>query len=228
MCKKVYWHMLAVALLVAGIAVDAAKLPAEAQPSLRGVQSVILTPMRLHEGWTASTLLNAEISSRDGKSVGLLRNIVFTPTGLPEALVVESKETATVIRVPWREVEPATIPKSTRLRISAEKFRSYGLFPAAQRLGRVPEELLLSNVIGNFVRLSAGFGYGYVKDVVLTQAGRIMAILVMRSARSGGGIVAFNFIGKEIVSSHSGLRLPFVTTQAANRVALKVDIGRYR
>jgi hypothetical protein len=51
----------------------------------------------------------------------------------------------------------------------------------------------ISEVIGEYARLQASQGYGYIKDAVFRKSGKLLAVLVARDTQAGGGTVGFAY-----------------------------------
>lgn len=84
-------------------------------------------------------------------------------------------------------------------------------------------------MIGDYTRLQAGQGYGYVSDLVFSQDGKLLDVLVSRGASAGGGTYAFSYpddTGKWSPGmSYYGL--PYVTGDQATRAGVRVDLSRF-
>jgi sporulation protein YlmC with PRC-barrel domain len=186
----------------------------------------------LHSGIRASGLLNSRIFSRAGEHLGQVRNIVFSDDGSVKAIIAEQAGIGTslefVFRLPWDAVAQPVRPGALIANLSdarSEQFRLFG--EKADHKGDA--EFLATEVVGDYVRLQTGLGYGYVKDVVLAPTGRMIAVLVARDTPMGGGTLAFPFPGRtgRWSADFSYYGLPFVTVEQANDAAVRVDLKRF-
>ena len=71
---------------------------------------------------------------------------------------------------------------------------------------------------------------GLVKDVVFSQQGRMLAVLVARDSAQGGGTIAFPYPGQtgRWSPSASYFGLPFVTGEQAERGGVRIDRRKFQ
>jgi hypothetical protein len=145
-------------------------------------------------------------------------------------LIVEASSSQSqaefVFRVPWQNVGINEIPEKVVADLGTKSPRAE-LFSSKDNTP--PNEFSVTQVIGDYARLQTGFAYGYVNDVVFSDEGRMMAILVIRDSPSGGGTYAFGFprsIGSWNPSA-GYYGLPYVTTEQANAAAIRVDLEHF-
>ncbi|MDA9420724.1 MULTISPECIES: PRC-barrel domain-containing protein [Bradyrhizobium] len=74
--------------------------------------------------------------------------------------------------------------------------REYGLFVDPGQAQDEPHEFSISKVIGDYARLQAGQGYGYVSDLVFDDGGKLAAVVISREASAGGGTYAVPYRAK--------------------------------
>jgi hypothetical protein len=53
----------------------------------------------------------------------------------------------------------------------------------------------VSELIGDYARLSSGVGFGYVTDVVFSRDGQILATLINRDVAYGAGLYGYPYYG---------------------------------
>lgn len=185
----------------------------------------------LYQGWRASRLLDSFILSRDGKRLGQVRNLVVADNGQIEALLAEEAGLGTrpefVFRLPWSRVVKPVQPGAIIADLSDNRRRDFGLFSSTS--DERPPNFLISKVLGDYVRLQTGLGYGYVSDVVFDKHGKMHAILVAREAFAGGGTFAFPYPGQtgRWNAGMSYYGLPYVTLDQANEAGLRVDRTKF-
>jgi sporulation protein YlmC with PRC-barrel domain len=197
------------------------------------VQATPLAADALYRGWRVSRILGKPVTSRSGQELGMVRNLVLADDGSVEALVVEGIGTTRlpefVFRIPWQRIVASDLPRRITADIASGDIPEYGMFPGTPGAATMPSAFRVSAVIGDFARLQAGQGYGYVSDMVFTPDGKLLAILVTRDATGGGGTYAFGYPGTtgrwDPHFSYYGL--PYVTAEQATRAAVRVDHARF-
>jgi hypothetical protein len=139
--------------------------------------------------------------------------------GIPEA----------VYRIPWSNVNLTQGKQGIRVDLSSGERPQYALFPGTEGVPQLPREFRITEIIGDYVRLQTGYGYGSISDAVFTEDGRVAAVLVTRDASSGGGTIAFPFSGYsgQWDPGLSYFGLPFATPSQAAEVGLRVDPKRF-
>ncbi|ANW00924.1 PRC-barrel domain-containing protein [Bradyrhizobium icense] len=191
----------------------------------------------LYAGWRSSQILGSHIFSKKGEYLGRVRNIVVADNGQVRALIAEEAGIGItpefVFRLPWEDVVKPVRGGALIADLTDVRSRQYGLFPLP--LGEPDEnkphveDFLVTKVLGDYARLQTGAGYGLVKDVVFSQHGRMLAVLIARDAAQGGGTLAFPYPGRtgRWSPSASYYGLPFVTAEQADRAGLQVDSKRF-
>jgi hypothetical protein len=192
-------------------------------------QVVPLSADALYRGWRSSRILGADVVSKTGDEFAIVRNILVGHNGQIEALIVEHSASSMgpefVHRIPWNRIELGMLPGKVVADISPRGGQQYPLFAGKER----PNEFPVSEVVGDYARLQAGFAYGYVSDVVFDGSGRLQAVLVTRDAAAGGGTFAFGFpdtTGRwNPAVGYYGL--PYKTVEQASAAAIRVDPVRF-
>ena len=174
---------------------------AHAQQPTLGVEPVVpLSAEVLYQGWRASKVLGQEVKAKDGGKLGTVRNILINQVGHIEALIVEGESLSGrkefVFRIPWRQLNAASLPDSISTDLTRADRPEHGIFSREKKGSPTPDAFALTQVIGEFARLQAGQGFGYVSDVVFSREGAMIAVLVTRDWVAGaGGTYAFGFPG---------------------------------
>lgn len=200
----------------------------------KGAQQIrIISANDLYRGLLASELLSRKIVSRAETILGGVRNLVIGDDGQAKALLVEADRDGAgkefLFRVPWNDADFSSNPDRIVVDIGDARDPRFRLFD--DNGGPLPAEFAVSAVIGDYARLRAGQGYGYVRDIVFDESGRVLAVLVTRDAQAGGGTVAFAFPDTPAQSWNphaSYYGLPYVTLQQAQTAALAVDLTRFQ
>jgi hypothetical protein len=188
-------------------------------------QVVPLTAETVEQGWRATGVLGRHIASPDDRPHGVVRNLIVSSEGRIQALLIEAESAKgeIIYRLPWSDIDPAALPG--RIVADGGARHRQGLFgEQAERKG----EFAVTEVIGDYARLQAGQGYGYVADVVFDRHGRMLAVLVIRGEQAGGGLLAFGFPGStgpwDPEAGYYGL--PYVTSAQADAAAVRVSRER--
>ena len=209
-----------------------ANTPASLQEQRNPLQIVPLSAEELYRGWRASQVLGKPITSNSGNGLGTVRSLILGSDGHIRALVVESGSSTSagefVFRIPWDRVEASRLPGRLIADIAGGDDPAYGIFRNDAQ--RVPTEFAVSEIIGDYARLQAGQGYGYVSDAVFTRGGDLKAVLITREARAGGGTFAFGFPEHPVGRWNAGATyygLPYATAEHADAAALRVDLTRF-
>lgn len=193
---------------------------AAAQPTQQH-QVVPLTAKALYQGWQASRILGKDVLAKSSDKIGTVRNIVIGSKGHIEGLIVESGVSDFVYRMPWDKIDVAQFPAKIVANIPAGGERQLPLFYGTGD----SKEFRITDVVGDYARLQAGFAFGYVSDVIFSPDARMLAVVVLRDASAGGGMYAFGFpsdIGQwNPAAGYYGL--PYVTSEQASNAAIRVD-----
>lgn len=191
----------------------------------------------LYSGWRSSQVLGDRVFSKNGEYLGTVRNIVVADDGKIIALISEEAGIGItpefVFRLSWNDVVKPPHGGVVIADLADVKSKQFGLFPlplnGSEDKKSQGEEFLLSKVLGDYARLQTGAGYGLVKDVVFSQQGRLLAVLVARDASRGGGTLAFSYPGRTGRWSPSAgyYGLPYVTGDEADQAGLRVDLKKF-
>ena len=185
----------------------------------------------VYSGQLASEIISAPVQTKDGRSLGKVRNFVVRDNGKIQSLITEKSGIGTradfVMRIPWNAVERPSNEGSLTVDLAKTESEDFSLFaPSDDEKGK--ESFRVTSVIGDYVRLQTGRGYGYVSDVVFGSEGVMLFILVTRDEKSGGGTFAFPYPGQtgkwDARLSYYGL--PYVTEDQATASAVKVDLKK--
>lgn len=209
-------------LIVSVVSLSLLTLPSPASTAAQSANSLSET---LYDGVRASRLIGSHVFSRESGYLGRVRNLsIREPDGM-EALILERERVGAmgdaVFRVPWDRIAQPIHPGVLIADVADTHAPELGLFPDPKADG---EDFLVSEVLGEYARLQAGQGYGYVKDAVFDASGRLFAVLIARDVQAGGGTFAFAYPGRtgRWSPDMSYYGLPFITAEQANKNALRV------
>jgi sporulation protein YlmC with PRC-barrel domain len=188
---------------------------------------------KLYDGWRASKLIDSHVFSRDAEYLGHVRNAVVADSGQIVALILESEQMLGkdnyVFRVPWDRFSQPLRPGILIADVKDGRANGFGLFLQPGEPNGRRTDFLVTEVLGDRARLKTGQGYGYVEDVVFSQEGTMLAVLVARDAPAGSGTYAFPYPG-ESGRWDAGLSyyaLPYITQDQANKHGYAVDPAKF-
>ncbi|WP_158668250.1 PRC-barrel domain-containing protein [Bradyrhizobium guangdongense] len=188
----------------------------------------------VYSGYRASRLLGSAVFSLKGEYMGAVRNVVMADDGQIMSLLVEGFRTKDepefISRIPFKRVLRPLHEGAIVAEFSDLRSREYGLFVDPGQAQDEPHEFSISKVIGDYARLQAGQGYGYVSDLVFDNGGKLAAVVISREASAGGGTYAFPYPGQTGRWSPklSYYGLPYVTADQANKAGLRLDMREFQ
>lgn len=155
----------------------------------------------LYQGWTASQLFDAEVEGDAGEVVGEIENLVITPRGSVEKIIVESGGWLdlgdTHFAVPWNEVKFTPDLDEVRVPVTEGNLDEYSVFDEEQ-VETDQRAFLATELINDYVTLNNGIGYGMVQDLVISQTGELQAVVVYPDVGYGvGAPYAYPYYGYE-------------------------------
>ena len=188
----------------------------------------------VYDGYRASRLLGSAVFSLKGEYLGAVRNVTMADDGQIVYLLVEGFRTKNepefISRIPFDRVLRPLHQGAIVADFSDLRSREYGLFTEPGDAQAEPHEFSISKVIGDYARLQAGQGYGYVSDLVFDRGGKLAAVVISRGAAAGGGTYAFPYPGQTGRWSPklSYYGLPYVTADQANKAGLRLDMKEFQ
>lgn len=214
-------------------AVSATSITAQEKQVIPQIQPVVpLKPEALYQGWRSAKLIGQDVFSKDGNTLGSVRNIIIDDNGRIQAVIVHATNEETrqdfAYRIPWHSIERRKIPARVVADVSDPRQPAHGMFSDDDTVDK-KDEFRLTEILGEYARLQTGLAYGLVTDVVFTDQGGMLAVLVTRDARGGGGTFAFGFPGTTGRWSPrlSYYGLPYITPEDATAAGLRVDPRRF-
>lgn len=188
----------------------------------------------VYDGYRASRLLGSAVFSLKGEYLGAVRNVILTDDGQIASLLVEGFRTKDepefISRIPFKRVLRPLHEGAIVADFSDLRSREYGLFVDPGQPEAEPHEFSVSKIIGDYARLQAGRGYGYVSDLVFDSGGKLAAVVISREASAGGGTYAFPYPGQTGRWSPklSYYGLPYVTADQASKAGLRLDMKEFQ
>ncbi len=188
----------------------------------------------VYDGYRASRLLGSAVFSLKGEYLGAIRNVILADNGQIVSLVVEGYRTKDepefISRIPFGRVLRPLHEGAVVADFSDLRSREFGLFVDPGQTQAEPHEFSISKIIGDYARLQAGQGYGYVSDLVFDGGGKLAAVVISREASAGGGTYAFPYPGETGRWSPklSYYGLPYVTADQASKAGLRLDMKEFQ
>lgn len=188
----------------------------------------------VYDGYRASRLLGSAVFSLKGEYLGAVRNLIMADNGQIVSLLVEGFRTRNepefISRIPFERVLRPLHQGALVADFSDLRSREYGLFTEPGNAQAEPHEFSISKIIGDYARLQAGQGYGYVSDLVFDHGGKLAAVVISREAAAGGGTYAFPYPGQTGRWSPklSYYGLPYVTADQADKAGLRLDMKEFQ
>jgi sporulation protein YlmC with PRC-barrel domain len=213
------------AVLLSGAAAGSA-LPAAAQETaaVRDDAKVVKLSEfdvdRYKDGaWFADELRDSEVYDREGEQVGTVQSIIMNKEGQVEKLVVETGGFLDVgdkvVAVPWREIDVTPGKKGVVAEnLDADNVKNFSLFNDRESVSTGPRSFRASELQGDFVTLNGGEGYGYVRDLLFDQGGKLQAVVVAPDAASDvDGYRAYPYYGYGFEPGLDNYALPYGTDE---------------
>jgi sporulation protein YlmC with PRC-barrel domain len=181
-------------------------------------------PRDIERGWTITSMLGRPVVARTDTSLGRLKNILVGPGGQIEALVVAGQGRTVSrdfqFRIPWSRVETEEFPQRIVISAAASE-RLGGVYSGTTGARRQTQELPVTELLGDDVRLRSGGVYGYVSDVLFSSEAELIALEVRRNGETYRLPVDNWMIGWSPRSSY--YRLPYDSVSDANRAAIRLS-----
>lgn len=184
-------------------------------------------------GLRAEYILTEEVFGPEGEEIGNVQNVIVSEEGQIVAIIAEVGGfwdiSDTHIAVPWEEV--TLIPDGLKIPVTEENFDTYVLFgensfvtmEGLQQANQVdhslstgPQLWKLTALMGEYVTLDGGVGYGYVDDVIFTKDGKIQGIVTRPTAAMYGyGPYVYPYYGYAWAPYGGAYALPYTAEEVA-------------
>ena len=201
-----YRTIVTTAAVLAGAAGSAWPAMAQETASVRDdAQVVRLSEFDVNKykdgAWFADELRGSKVFGNDNNQVGTVQSIIMNKEGQVEKLVVETGGFLDVgdkvIAVPWSEIdltpnEAGVVAKN----LAAKNVENFSLFNDRESISTGPRSFRASELQGDFVTLKGGEAYGYVRDLLFDQGGKLLAVVVATDvAYDADGYYAYPYYG---------------------------------
>lgn len=136
----------------------------------------------LYKGWSAQALLETKVIGEDGEEVGEVENIVVSPDGKVQKIIVEAGGFLDIgdthLSVAWDQAEVGSGLESVTVPIDEENVDDFSLFNNDDEVSTGPRAWRVTELIDDYVALQGGVDYGYVDDLIFNQEGQLQAVVV--------------------------------------------------
>lgn len=152
-------------------------------------------------GWSVRKMIGKKVKGPKGENVGEVDNIIFGPDGKIRQLIVSTGGFLGIgdknLAVKWSDVTVSPDYEFVTTPITAESVKNYGLFDGIPKSSGplAARDWRSSELIGDYVYLKGNIHYAYVRDLIVTQAGELQAVIVSPDVnfRHGDGLSAGDF-----------------------------------
>lgn len=151
--------------------------------------------------WFADELRGSRVFGNAGDQLGTVQGIIMDQEGQVQKLVVETggilEVGDKVIGVPWNEID-LTPGKAGVVanNLKADNVEDFSLFNDRETVATGPRAFRAAELEGDFVTLEGGENYGYVRDLMFDEGGKLQAIVVATDvAYAADGYYAYPYYG---------------------------------
>jgi sporulation protein YlmC with PRC-barrel domain len=141
----------------------------------------------VYDGWSADRALDEPVLGASGEELGELEDIIIGGDGRIRDVIVEGGGVLDIgdthAAVPWERVDRAG-PERMELTLAAESLDAGGRFPNMDDVPTKPESFRVRELIGDTVTAD-GVGYGRVDDVLFSETGEVLAVVVFPAPGRG-------------------------------------------
>lgn len=149
------------------------------------------------DGMRTDALLDAEVRGRNGEEIGEVEDVIFDADGKIASVIAEVGGFwdigDTTVNVPWNKVTVGADLEYVQVPVTEDSVDDYPLFEdrrltaeaAGGKTGAVDDDVetgrrafRATELIGDYVYLRDGRGYGYLDDVLFDKSGEITAVVV--------------------------------------------------
>jgi sporulation protein YlmC with PRC-barrel domain len=145
----------------------------------------------LYDGWTVEQLYDTQVRGSTGEDIGEIENLVINVDGQVTKIVVEAGGVFDIgdthFAVKWDEVEFAPDLEWVQVPVSEESVQDFSLFDGDDEVVTGPRAWRASELINDYVALEDTRRYGIVQDIVISQDGKVEAVVVYPDVAFGVG-----------------------------------------
>jgi len=143
----------------------------------------------LYDGWRAGELLDEEAYGENGDVVGEVEDFIVGPDGFIQQVVVEGGGFLDIgdshLAVPWSEVTRSG-EESITTPLTEANLDGYGMFENVDDMPTTAENFRMRHMLGSYVTAD-GVGYGDIRDVIISEEGKLQAVIVYPAYGYGYG-----------------------------------------
>ena len=144
----------------------------------------------LYDGWTAEQLYDTQVIGITGEDIGEIENLVINADGRVTDIIVEAGGIFDIgdthFAVNWDEVEFAPDMEWVQVPVEEDNVANFSLF-GDDEVVTGPRAWRASELINDYVALEDTMRYGIVQDIVISQDGKVEAVVVYPDVAYGVG-----------------------------------------
>lgn len=142
----------------------------------------------LYDGWRAERMIGTEVEGLAGEEVGEVADLVISPDGRLEAVVIEASGMLDAgkarFAVPWTQLMAGSVDGT--LTFPATSADVLGIIRTAQQPISRPGDWRAAALIGQPVQARGDESFGTVGDLVFDRIGNLQAVVIEPSGGIGG------------------------------------------
>jgi sporulation protein YlmC with PRC-barrel domain len=193
------------------ISKDAAKLPSASAEAF-------------YKGWQANSLIDQAVYGTNNEQLGEVHNLIVDAKGNLSAIIVEGGGFLEIgdahFRIAWSEVDRTPGKDGVRVTLSQDQASKRGLFDRPEWVATGPREFKISELLGDYVVLRNGIGFGYIADATFDDQGKMLGVTVNRDLTYGPpAYYAYPYYGYSYSwdPGHQFYAIPFDTAEEAGK-----------
>ena len=187
----------------------------------------------IYNGWRAYSLIDQGVYGKDGNQLGEVHDFVVNADGKITAIIVEGGGFLEIgdshFRLPWSMVNRTPGKDGVAVDLTEQDVTKRGLFDRPEWVATGPREFKISELLGDYVVLRNGIGFGYIADAAFEEQGKMLGVVVNRDVAAGprGYYLAYPYYGYQYSwdPGHQFYAIPFDSVEAADK-APKLDKQR--
>jgi uncharacterized protein YrrD len=152
--------------------------------------------------WFADEMRGSAVYGKDGEQVGTVQSVIVSKEGMVERLVVETGGFLDigdkVIAVPWSGIDLTPGKEGVVAEnLDESNVEDFSLFDDREEAVTGPRSFRAAELVGDYVRLRGGEDYGFVRDLLFDQGGKLQAIVVTPDVayHAAAGYYAYPYYG---------------------------------
>lgn len=142
-------------------------------------------------GWTTEQFIDTDVYGQDGEDIGEIENLVVGAEGRIQKIIVEAGGVwgigTTHFGVPWDQVQIGQNLERVTVPVNEENVEDFSLFGEGDEVQAGERAWRASELMGDYVSLQDYRGYGVVQDLLFSQDGEVIAVIVYPDVGYGVG-----------------------------------------